>query len=361
MRHIPALDGLRGVAVIAVMLFHFGTRELVPGGFLGVDVFFVLSGFLVTSLLLEEWKRSGSIDVRGFYGRRFFRLAPALPLLFVAYAAVTTFRLSAGVASDSEPAGLIITAFATLAGLLNWVPVFTTIAHVPGHLWSVSVEMQFYLVWPLILLGALRMGLSRSALFKLVCGLAVASVVAPALLELEGWHRIYFGSDYRLHGLLFGSAVACWYATAPQSPVAARPWAIVVACAVALLVTLTLTVPTHRVPSALFAVPATALASTVLVASLLRPETAWVGRWLEVPALRYVGTRSYGLYLWHYALMQWFRMLGLDSVLVAAVLFVLTFAVAELSYRLVESPASRWGRQRLAPRRVVPAVEARAA
>jgi peptidoglycan/LPS O-acetylase OafA/YrhL len=275
---------------------------------------------------------------------------------------VTGFRLAAGFASESEPAGLIVTVFATVAGLLNWVPVFKSIPHVPGHLWSVSVEMQFYLVWPLILLGALRVGSSRSTLFNLACGLGIASLVAPALFELEGWYRIYFGSDYRLHGLLVGSAVACWYTPTRTSGISTRAWAFAVTCAVALLLTLVLTAPTHQVRSALFAVPAAAIATTVVVASLLRPETAWLSRWLEAPALRYVGTRSYGLYLWHYALMQWFRMLGLDSVPVAVVLFTLSFAVAEVSYRFVETPASRWGRTKLeARRRAVPVLERRAA
>ena len=228
--HIPGLDGLRAVAVAAVLLFHAGFHWM-PGGFLGVDVFFVLSGFLITSLLLREFERSGRISLRSFWARRVRRLFPALLVLL---AAVSVY---AGLAGADGRRPLSLDGLAALGYFANWRFVFSHQGYFARtgppsllqHTWSLSIEEQFYVVWPLVLALLLRRRRPRRAVLAVALTGAVASAVAMALLAPGGDHsRAYYGSDTHAQGLLIGAALAVVLARAPAlSARARRAWGLV--------------------------------------------------------------------------------------------------------------------------------------
>jgi peptidoglycan/LPS O-acetylase OafA/YrhL len=205
--HIAALNGLRGIAILSVMFFHAtlsgagGPRP--SGGFLGVDIFFVLSGFLITALLLREWQQNGSIALRAFYARRALRLLPAL------FALMAVILLLPGVFYSSVRPwrdALITTAYAT-----NWVRAFGGEIGFFGHTWSLTIEEQFYVIWPLLLLALLKLRVGRRGiLFLVVVGIAV-----PAVLRVDLWDgpmsvkRLYYGLDTRFDSLLLGVWLRC--------------------------------------------------------------------------------------------------------------------------------------------------------
>ena len=207
---IEALDGLRGLAVTAVIVNHLRPNAL-PGGWLGVDVFFVLSGFLITSLLLAEHRATGRVDLRHFYSRRARRLLPALFLLLVVLAIVARIAPDAAGFQGLRGDGL-----SALGYVANWhfvlagTSYFGAFAPSPlRHLWSLSVEEQFYLLWPLALVVVLRRHGAR-AVGIVAFGLALASAVAMALAYGNGAHisRAYFGTDTHAHGVLLGCVLA---------------------------------------------------------------------------------------------------------------------------------------------------------
>ncbi|HLY66186.1 MAG TPA: acyltransferase, partial [Chloroflexota bacterium] len=177
----PALDGIRGAAVLAVMLFHFGA-PFDQGGFLGVDAFFVLSGFLITSLLVEEWARNAGISFRGFYLRRALRLLPALLVMLLGAGAV-----AATIAPPEMREGTWRGIAVTLLYVANWQKVFSDQSvGVLGHTWSLSIEEQFYILWPPLLCLLLRRRLSLRWLTAIAAALAVTSAATRAVLMLRG-------------------------------------------------------------------------------------------------------------------------------------------------------------------------------
>jgi peptidoglycan/LPS O-acetylase OafA/YrhL len=209
----PALDGLRAVAVLAVMLYH-GQVAWVRGGWLGVDLFFVLSGYLITSLLLAEWATSGGIDLKGFWSRRARRLLPAL---FTTLAAVAAY--GAFLAPPDTLARLRWDGLATLGYVANWRLLASHQSYFEQfadpsplrHMWSLGIEEQYYLLWPLLLLGALRLarGRPRPLLWGTLVA-ALASALAMAALYRPGGDpsRVYYGTDTRAHTLLVGCLLA---------------------------------------------------------------------------------------------------------------------------------------------------------
>ena len=209
----PGLDGLRAIAVMAVLLYHADLRWL-PGGFLGVEVFFVISGYLITALLLAEWHQKGSINLKEFWLRRARRLLPALYVLLVVSMAFAVVFL------PGEVAGLRAEAIAAVGYVTNWFLIlgqesyFESVgrASLLEHLWSLAVEEQFYLIWPLLLALGLGVG-TRYRRRKLILAAALVgaagSAVAMALMYTPGVDpsRIYYGTDTRATGLLCGAAL----------------------------------------------------------------------------------------------------------------------------------------------------------
>ena len=211
---MPGLDGLRALAVVAVLLYHAGLAS-VPGGFLGVEVFFVISGYLITALLVTEWRRRGRIDLAAFWMRRARRLLPALYLVVVATLAYAVLFL------PGEVAGLRGDALSAFGYVTNWYLIFGDESYFEAmgrpsllrHLWSLAVEEQFYLLWPPMVAVGISLGARRRRLRRLMfvslavaggSALLMAALYAPAIDP----SRIYYGTDTRATGLLFGAALA---------------------------------------------------------------------------------------------------------------------------------------------------------
>lgn len=320
--YVPALDGLRGVAIAAVLACHFfGFRNgsFATGGFFGVDLFFVLSGFLITTLLLEDHAaRTGSL--RRFYARRARRLLPAVGGLVVVFLVVM-------VAAGQTVRGFVIVA----AGAL-YVGNFAHLAGVStrplDHLWSLAEEEQFYLVWPLLLFVLLRR-LPESRLFRGL--IAAAAAVAAYRLLLAGFgagaDRLYIGPDTHSDGLIIGCAAAIYRRRGDRLP-SQRITLLALAVVVAAFFL------GH--PSAnwlLFGLAPFNLAAVVVVLGATRPGL--VASRLAVRPLVYVGAISYSLYLWH-QFARW--LLGGEHPWIA---LPLSFLLAIASYHLIEQPFRR--------------------
>ncbi|NPD06468.1 acyltransferase family protein [Nocardioides sp. zg-1308] len=390
MAHVPALDGIRAVAVVGVLAFHGGV-SWASGGFLGVDAFFVLSGYLITTLLLAEWARTGGrIDLTAFWGRRARRLLPAL-LLVVAAVAVGARALL----PPEEVRLLRGDGIAALFYVANWRMVLRggdyfaqTAAPSPlEHTWSLGIEEQFYLLWPLVLCavlvgcrtprtsaGSSDGGRVRARLWALVvlCGVgAVASAVAlAAVWSPADPGRAYYGTDTRGGAILVGAALAAFLAVRgergaalrerPFTSVAPRPaargWRRTALGALAALATAVVVGASTRLSGtdpALYrgGMAAVALAVAVVIAHVVLVPSGWSARLLSLPPLPALGRISYGVYLWHWPVFVAANAdrTGLDGLTLLAVRCLLTVGIAAVSYVLVERPVQRG----LHPRRPV--------
>jgi peptidoglycan/LPS O-acetylase OafA/YrhL len=349
LNHIPALDGLRALAVLIIMLLHFKSWSLVPGGRVGVDLFFVLSGFLITTLLLQEWARFGSVSIRGFYLRRALRLLPAAAV-FVAFYVAVSIAFREHQFTSQEPVNFILrnaTFVATYS--FNWLVVAEGDPRRGfSHLWSLSIEEQFYLIWPLILLLLLRARVSAARIMIFSALLFVASASLPIFQPGE-WRRLYFGTDYRMHGLLAGCLVAELYvAGVLREPATRTPlFRCALIGAIVCLSAIVLGAKDDRVFLYAGGHTLAAVCASVLVVGVMFNRASTFTTILSNPVLEYVGKRSYALYLWHNAFAFWLR--SLDTYSNVVLCFLISFAAAELSYRIVESPAlslkSRLGKQ----------------
>jgi peptidoglycan/LPS O-acetylase OafA/YrhL len=341
-KYQPALDGLRALSILAVLLYH--DDYLLPGGYLGVDVFFVLSGFLITSLLYEEYGRSGRVDLRAFYLRRALRLFPALgALLLPAIAFVLVFPRA------PQTPGLRSGIISSSLYVANWVSARHPRLLGPfNHTWSLCVEEQFYLLWPLMLLGLLAATRGRRRALPFVIGaLALVAAFWRYALAARGataW-RLYVGTDTRADSLLVGCAVAIAMANGdlPRLLGGARavlwlaiPGALWMA---RLLATTELEWPGYARGGYTAVAVATAL---VLMAVLTNPRAAATRLLAARPAV-WLGRLSYSLYLWH---MPVYTILRSDrptfaSLPLAVIRPLAALAVACLSYYVVELPFLR--------------------
>ena len=312
MRYWPALDGLRGLAVLAVMLFHAQVPQ-VRGGFLGVDIFFVLSGFLITSQLLGEVRNAGRIRWGRFFMRRLVRLQPALLLLLLAYTLGWTAGWVPGPGvTVARDVGTVLLAMAHWARALDWHP-----PDYLGHAWSLGIEEQFYLLWALLLAAMGGHAARRWSVLLLALAGALASMLWMLWLHTAGASpvRLYNGLDTRAMALLCGCALASWLHThQPQLLEKAQPQANApahsrtVACtgfAALGLLLLGMGSLEWRHPL-MFAWGYMAIAATaaLLVWSLVVAPASRCAALLAWPPLVAVGKISYGLYLWHYPLFR---------------------------------------------------------
>jgi peptidoglycan/LPS O-acetylase OafA/YrhL len=354
--HIAPLDGLRGVAILFVILVHL-VPSPAPGGWFGVDLFFVLSGFLITSILLREHRLSGGIHLGRFYFRRALRLLPALFLMMLACLAVAYFREPSRTFSYT-----LLNARAVILYFYNWRLYYTDSVHqtpVFAHLWSLSVEEQFYLLWPLLLLLLLRLGLGRRLILALCFGAALSFIFGRAVVPLRSeYHWLISLLSMRYDGLLWGVCIALSIegrALLPSRGVR-LVGAAVVAVAVALLaVHARMPAVPHpisplyniRVGYSVVEVCSTAL---VAVTVFCAPMVWRIG--LEYAPLRWLGRISYGLYLWHIPILTY--MIYLPTVYISAQFatipvwirsesaILLSVGVAALSHYCFERPILRW-------------------
>ena len=352
--HLVGLDGLRAVAVIAVVLYHADVAWI-PGGFLGVDVFFVLSGFLITSLLLVELDRSGGIDFKNFYIRRARRLLPAL----FAVLAVTAV-LVATVAYDGA-AGFRRDLPGALLYYSNWLSIFTQTSYFEfigrppmlKHLWSLAVEEQFYIFWPAIALFAYRLRGAR-AVGLVALGGALLSTLAMTIGSFVGDmpgaadpSRLYFGTDTHAMGVCVGAALAVVWRPGRTSPVLARQARMVITGAgvAGLLLLVLMFTRLGEFSTFLYrgGFLVVALVSAVVVAASSHRGVLF-GTWLGMRPMRWVGERSYGIYLWHWPLFLVTRPgvdIPVDGIVALVLRLAMLLGIAELSYRYLEMPVRR--------------------
>ncbi len=353
--HVAGLDGIRAVAVIGVLGFHAGVSGF-GGGLLGVDIFFVLSGYLITSLLVAEWSTTGTVAFLRFYERRARRLVPGLFLLLLLVAVYARWFAQPGTLSTLRG-----DAFSTMAYVANWRFVFSGqnyFVHFgpPSpllHTWSLAVEEQFYLIWPGVALLTLRWRGRRALAVVAAAGIVLSAVLTLVLFENGvSVTRLYYGTDVRTQEVMVGALLAIGLpAFVRRVRRAGRPTRRMAYSAVTVLggaAALALLWGLHAVSGqgaflyeGGFLLVATATAGVILLV-VVRPR-AVVSRVLSLGFLGYVGRISYGLYLYHYPL---FLMIdnqhtGLSGATLLAVRLGATAAVAVASYHLVEMPIRR--------------------
>lgn len=338
----PALDGLRAIAVLLVMFFHFGRAAWVPGGWLGVDVFFVLSGFLITTLLLREWQATRTISLKDFYVRRMLRLLPAFGAFLAIYLLLLLTFPETWLQPGQDIADAFLQTLFAITYLQNWlIAAGVEPTHSFGHIWSLAIEMQFYLVWPPLLLAMLHAGMSRRAIFAVTASLAAISATAMLWSNDPSWQLMYYGTQFRAHQLLIGALAAQLLAANVITPsiVRTRAYMALLATATLSITLLTLVANEHWTLMFLGGCQLVAVAAaTVILHLTLAPDTSFTRVFAWRP-LVYLGRRSYAMYLWH--LPVGYSLRGLDLVPEALLATAITVVLAEISFRLVERPALR--------------------
>lgn len=352
-RYIHSVDGLRAVAVIAVLLYHLGI-DWIPGGFLGVDLFFVISGYVITGLILDSIVRSGTLDLRAFYLSRIRRLVPALVAMLV----FTTLFI--GVYAPDTVRRFIADIPYVLSGSMNWALVsrqqdyFEAIGRPPllQHTWSLAVEAQFYLMWPLVLLFILRYFGKKNIPFAALA-IAIASGITLFAYSIRidtqesAISHVYFGTDTHSIGLFLGSALAVsWQPQNLTREITKRAQDFVDLIGVVGLLGLLSTFlfinendPTlYRI-----AFPLSALFGCATLISVVHPASRFAPI-LSTRPLIWIGERSYGIYLWHWIVFQLTRpsidLVGDDWALYALRVLIV-FALADISLRYIEIPVRR--------------------
>jgi peptidoglycan/LPS O-acetylase OafA/YrhL len=352
--YVAGLDGIRALAVLAVILYHLGFGWA-GGGMLGVGVFFTLSGYLITDLLLNHWKRHGELGLRTFWLRRARRLLPALfAMLAIVSVLVAVFDSGAlgALRRQAVSAAFYFANWSTIAQHGSYFSRFATPLPL-DHLWSLSIEEQFYLVWPLVLLGGIWVARGRARLALLTLALAAGSLVLMGSLYHPGYDptRVYEGTDTRAFGLLIGAALAMvWPSRVPPRAARARTRkgldaaGLVGLVGIAVLVWRTGPVSSFLYPYGFLLL---SLATAALIAAAVNPASR-LGSALGWRPLRWIGVRSYGIYLWQWPIIILLSPRpGAQPAGRAAIEVVTTVAVAALSWRFLEDPIRRGALVRL--------------
>lgn len=354
--YISGLDGIRAIAVMAVIFYH-GNFSWALGGFLGVETFFVLSGFLITSLLLCEWNKTGAINLTNFWLRRARRLLPAL-WFFLLILPLLTYLLApdalARLWEDMIPA---------LTYVINWYYVIREISYFDHfgrtpllqHLWSLSVEEQFYVLWPLFFFFLMKFfQKTKSKLMPIAISLLIASSAIWMFILYEpnsDPSRVYYGADTRAAGFLIGALLAFfwkpWRLSKRPKPSALHRYLLEGFGFVIFFLTLAIYSRINEFQTSLYqgGMVCISIVNAFLIVNGSQPKTI-LNKFFEIPIMRWIGKRSYGIYLWHWPIFSFARP-GYDVAFPALPLFIikllLTFGIAEISYQLIEQPIRQHG------------------
>lgn len=348
-RYITGLDGIRAIAVIMVLAYHL-KLALFKSGFLGVTVFFVLSGYLITGILISEVEEEGTIDLKNFWLRRIRRLVPAvmsMAVVIIFVSAVVNRVIFTKGCKDF---------LASVLGFNNWWQIFNKVSYfeaagVPSpftHCWSLAIETQFYLIYPLILLGIYKLAKSRGEgqakrglLFAgVTLLLALISVILMIVLfdPQQDASRVYYGTDTRAFSLLFGALLAIlWeYRMVPRK-LSASVNMVLGSLSFAVLLVMTIAINGssnfwYRGGQFIGTI------LTVLVIYTVSGRKTWLIRFLSNPVLKWIGDRSYSIYLWHYPIILLISKGIKASWWITLIEIVLSVVLAELSYRFIETP-----------------------
>nr|WP_228373676.1 acyltransferase family protein [Demequina soli] len=367
---MAGLDALRALAVTLVVVYHLVPASL-PGGYIGVDVFFVLSGFLITTILLREHARTGRVSLRRFWLHRARRLLPALAAVLVVglasvAVAVSALQIRGELVEGSVWGDLLVGAGAQVAAAATFTSNWVTVAlgqsyaaasapHLFENLWSLAVEEQFYVLWPLAVMAALGLGIvARRASAGAAAVAAASALTMAALLPADGdATRVYMGTDTHAFGLMIGAALAFWWAAddargAPQAhPARATTLGITGLLSLGALAAFLPWDSTWTYRGGLLLASLAAAAAIHMVVAV--PA---IGRALDTGPARWVAARSYGLYLWHWPVLVVLAT-AFDggrvrdaSLLTVALTLALTVGAATASYRWIETPVRRMGFRR---------------
>jgi peptidoglycan/LPS O-acetylase OafA/YrhL len=347
--YLPVLDGVRGLSILAVMFHHGYLFWFGQGGFLGVDIFFVLSGFLITSLLVQEWEFTRTINFRAFYRRRALRLFPGLAaLLFI------TLVFSLACPPQEGQTAVLKSVAAAALYVANWYePV-----HLLGHAWSLSLEEQFYFIWPIIFFIFHKAGVSKGKIIGFL--IAVISLIAIrrayvfhalyGFQPTEFHFRAYTGTDMRMDAILVGCLVGLLFAWGmiPETKRAMIFWRVAAIISTIFLLVLVLSTPltASHLYYGVFTLVAAAVGLVVVGLTMASPPPA-LSAILKLPALVWIGKLSYSLYLWHMLVYTLYdlavpqlqtRSYTVNQVMPLFIKIVLSIGAACLSYNLIERP-----------------------
>ena len=350
-RYVPALDGLRALAVLSVIAYHM-SMGWAPGGLLGVTMFFVLSGYLITGLLLKEYDESGTISLSNFWLRRVRRIIPAVVFGVLGTAllcAIFDHALLTKLRPDALP---------TLLFFNNWWQIFNNVSYFDAlgepspltHYWSLSIEEQFYLIWPLALLACMKFGVRKSTMEKGIVVLIVLSALEMALLfdPHADPSRVYYGTDTRAFSLLIGALLAFIWPYQKLTMRAGKRMSsqgrlvFNIVGVVAVLGLIVMVVVTNGFAPFIYrgGLVLCSLLTAVAIAVMVHP-ISWIGKFFGLKPLVWIGKVSYSMYLWHYPIILlmtpnnmtegvpwWLRILQL----------VVIFGISAFSYYVVENP-----------------------
>lgn len=333
----PALNGLRGLSILVVMVFHAVPLAL-PGGFLGVDVFFALSGYLITRLLLLEYAQTRRIDIKRFFTRRWLRLGPALIAMLVAYG-LTLCLFSPHATLKNQGTDIVL----ALLYLTNWTRAFLIKDPVDlGHTWSLAIEEQFYMGWPLLLWFCLRFVARKNMILLIVLALVALSWSIRLFLFYDGASivRLYNGLDTRLETVMWGAALAVWLSARQNGthPSQTGKRHVVAWLALAGILWSFSTAEWTSDGYYQWGLTLIAMASVVLISCLHTPTPSSIKHLLSHPALVWLGTVSYGLYLWHFPVYRLLLTFNIKEWWLLGIGAMVTLPIAALSYYGLERP-----------------------
>lgn len=351
MRYMPGLDGLRAIAVLGIIIYHLN-KQLLTGGFLGVDTFFVISGYLITSLLLKEYDDTGIIKLKSFWIRRLKRLLPAVIVLLMVVGTATLLLKSDNIIRVKHDI------IAAIFYVSNWwyiakdVNYFEQFSFMPlKHLWSLAIEEQFYIFFPVIFVTLLLTIKKRYKIGFIFWGVSIISLgLMMFIYSINGDHsRVYFGTDTRLQTLLLGVILAFLW---PPFKLKNDPPKVVkyvidsigsLSFIVLILLFFIINDETNWIYDGGFYL--ISILTLFIIASVVHPST-WIAKIFSNPVLVFIGKRSYSLYLWHFAVISFVHSYYVDGQIPVYVYFIdisLTIIFAELSYRFIETPFRKEG------------------